>query len=788
MDFNSNWRFRKDEEIEVACRDHGLPDVPNPEPRQWQKAGWQSLSRPDNPHIGSWRTVELPHDFLIEGEFTEDAPWKTGSLPYGKAWYVKDFELAKTDLGKRILVEFDGIYRDSQVYVNGHFIGRRMSGYVSVRYDISEVCNYGEPNRIAVFADATQTEQWSYQGGGIYRAARMVVADAVHVAHRGLQIQTKNSGAIELAATIANESYEKAQVTVEAEVLKTGAQGEGAVTVAAQETGTATVRLKVDQPQLWSLEDPQLYKLRVTLRLNGEAIDRCEECFGFRSIRFSAKNGFLLNGKRVKIKGTCCHQDFAGVGVAVPPELQEWRVLQLKALGCNAIRTSHNMPDPALLDACDKHGMLIMEETRLPGCAEELLRDVADTIRRDRNHPCVILWSLANEEPIMTTAVGARVFKKLHQLVHSLDPTRPTTCAVVGNWFKAAELFEANGFRLDVFGMNYRHGCDSENFDRFHEKYPDWPFIQTESWGGFTTRGLYESTGIEVLKQFAEREQTWESEAYRNYVSAYGTTFAGYGSRLEECWQDCVSRPHLAGTFLWTGFDYRGETAPHGWPAVISHFGMLDLCGFRKELAQYLRCWWRAGAPHTFLMPHWNWPGRAGEPIRVRCYSNAAEIELRLNGRIIAREPMPAYDRLEWQVPYEPGLLEAIGYDQAGAETSRANSATASEPAQLALSSKVIGDIAVVNAAVQDADGTLCPLADNTVEFEVSVGGEILGVGNGNPYSHEPVKFTNQRQAYMGLCQVIVRRIRTDAKIAVSAKAPQLTLGRIAPWEKTART
>ena len=778
-DFNSEWKFRKDGDISAACRIHGLPDVPNPEPRQWQKAGWHSISRPDNPHPAEWRSVDLPHDFLIEGKFTSKAPWKTGSLPYGKAWYVKDFEVAKKELGKRIFVEFDGIYRDSQVYVNGHFIGRRMSGYVSVGYDITEVCNYGEANRIAVFADATQTEQWSYQGGGIYRAVRMVITEAVHVPSWGLDIRTKNSGVIDLDVALVNDSYKKASCTIEAMVRKTGARGKAEVSVGAQDEATASLNLKVDQPRLWDVEEPNLYLLQVKVKVKGRVVDSYEERFGFRTIRFSAKNGFLLNGKRVKIKGTCCHQDFAGVGVAVPPELQEWRVLRLKSMGCNAIRTSHNMPDPALLDACDKHGMLIMEETRLPGCAEDLMRDVADTIHRDRNHPCITIWSLANEEPIMTTSVGARIFKRLHKLVHDLDPTRPTTCAVVDDWFKAAELFEEHGFRLDLFGMNYGHDKGGKRFDRFHKTYPDWPYLQTESWGGFTTRGLYESAGIEVLQQFAEREETWESEEYRNYASAYGTTFCGYGCHLEECWRQCASRPHHAGTFIWTGFDYRGETAPHGWPAVISHFGILDLCGYYKELAHYLRCWWRPEDPHTFLMPHWNWDRREGEEIRVRCYSNAAVVQLRLNGRKLSRRKMPENGRLEWQVPYEPGTLEAIGYDKKGNEVSRATRVTASRPAQLALSAEVIGDIAVVDVAVQDKDGNPCPLADNRVEFEVSRGAEILGVGNGNPYSHEPDKFTNKRKAYLGLCQVIVRRRKADARIGVKAKSGRLQSGKI---------
>lgn len=775
IDFNHGWRFRKDEAISAACRVHGLPDVPNPEPRQWQKAGWHSISKPDNPHPGDWRSVDLPHDFLIEGEFRSDAPGKTGNIPYGKAWYVKDFELSAEEEGKRIAIEFDGIYRDSQIYVNGHFIGRRMSGFISASYDISEVCNYGESNRIAVFADATETEQWSYQGGGIYRAVRMLITDAVHVDYRGLDIRPRNDGAIELDVTVVNDSYETASCTVEARVLGTDASGSGQTRVEVHEKAVTSVELNVEAPKLWSVDEPNLYTIQVTVTTQDGVADCYEEHFGFREIEFSATEGFLLNSRQLKIKGVCCHQDYAGVGVAVPPELHEWRLLRLKSMGCNAIRTSHNMPDPAFLDACDKHGMLVMEEARLPGCAEELLRDLADTVIRDRNRPSVIMWSLSNEEPISTTPVGARVFKRMRQLVRKLDPTRPTTCAIVGDWFETAKFSEENDYRLDVFGMNYGHHENGARYDRFHKEYPDWPYFASESWGGFTSRGVYAPGPAEVNPDYGKHHTMYESEAYAGFVSAYGTTFAGYGVHLEACWRLCAERPEMAGTFLWTGFDYRGETTPYLWPAVISHFGMLDYCGYEKELAHYLRCWWRPDDPHTFLMPHWNWHGREGEAIRVRCYSNAAEVELRLNDRSIARQAMAENDKLEWQVPYEPGVLEAIGYNANGQEVSQARNATAAAPAKLALSSTVIGDLAVIDVEVQDKHGTLCPDADNRIEFEVSANAEILGVGNGNPYSHEPDRFTNTRKAYLGLCQVIVRRTAPDAGITVAAQSRLLS-------------
>ena len=352
------------------------------------------------------------------------------------------------------------------------------------------------------------------------------------------------------------------------------------------------------------------------------------------------------------------------------------------------------------------------------------------------------------------------MFRRLQHLAHQLDPSRPTTYATNCDWLNVARFQDEQKFRFDVFGANYLGGPTSAQYDEFHERYPDWPLFGSETWGGTSTRGLYEpdksSIPVVISPLWLENAGCWTDEKHKYYSSAYGSTITPWGYSIEETWRDCVKRPFMAGTFLWTGFDYRGETFPYEWPAVITRFGILDLCGFYKEVAHYLRAWWRPSEPHLFLMPHWNWEGREGEPIEVWCYGNTAQVELFLNGRSLGRKAMPLNHRLEWQVPWAPGKLEAIGYDENGKPVLSALRRTARAPAAVVLSSDFAGgqinpdDVLVINAAIVDRDGEVCPRADNTVEFTVTGPGEIIGVGNGNPMSHEPDKFIGQRIAYPG--------------------------------------
>lgn len=792
VSLHRHWLFSHADDLDQEVLGYGNINFVANETRTWQKAGNHSISRIDNPHVDTWRTVHLPHDFVLEGPFTRAASLSNGSLLGGKAWYVRRFDLPAEAAGQRVHIAFDGVYRDCQVFCNGHFVGRHLSGYTSFCLDLTEVCEFGQQNAIAVLVDATENEQWSYEGGGIYRTVRLLLTDPLHIPQWGIRVRPGTTdttiGRTLVDIDLRNAGPDAADLELHCQLIDPDGQsidsGSVALSLAAWQTHRASLTLDAGDPLRWRLEAPRLYTLRTQIRQHGECLDQLDQTFGYRTIRFDPDTGFHLNGQAIKLKGTCCHQDHAGVGIAVPPALHAWRVQRLQAMGCNAIRTAHHPPDPALLDACDRLGMLVMDEIRLPGIAAELISDVADTIRRDRHDPSVILWSLGNEEiRIQDQPAGPRLFRRLLDLARQLDPDRPTTYGMNCNWLEISDLYADQKPRFDVFGANYRSGQDSANYDRFHQRHPDWPLIGCETWGGGATRGLYEpehhpTYDVTIGERWNHPDGGWIDD--RRYVSAYGNWHTAWGYSLEECWRDCLERPFMAGTFIWTGFDYRGETSPYTWPAVITRYGLHDNCGFPKELAHYLRAWWRPDVPHLFLIPHWTWPAKEGQPILVRCYSNAAEIQLFLNGQEIARQSMPPHGKLEWPVPYEAGELSAVGYDEAGNRVAACTRRTAGPATRLRLTSSRDTyhaddqDSAVIDVAVIDHQGEVCPRADHPITFQVEGSGTILGVGNGNPISHEPATRTRARRAYHGLCQLLVRLQDTAGPLLVHATSPDL--------------
>jgi beta-galactosidase len=770
--FNTDWTFHLGNHLPPEVIGHGNHNLIANETRIWQKAGNHSLSHPDNPYTRKWREVTLPHDFVIEGKFSSDAREGNGSLHGDEAWYVKRFDLSEEDADRRIHIEFDGVYRDCNVFCNGHFTGRHLSGYTSFGFDITEVCNFGGENAIAVRVDARENELWSYEGGGIYRDVRLVKTSPVHVPQWGVCIRTgtekETVGKTTAEIQIANRKYEKTECKLHIQILDPDgtavADTECTLSVDAMGQAAGKVCLEVNNPVRWDVDHPALYTLVADVLVNNVKMDRFEQRFGYRTIRFEAATGFYLNGRSLKLKGTCCHQDHGGVGIAVPPALQEWRIKQLKSFGSNALRTTHNPPDPALLDACDRLGMLVMDEVRLPGISREQMEDVESLIRRDRNHPSVILWSLGNEEMgIQHKPVGIRIFNRLQHLARTLDPTRLTTYGCNEDWINICDYQRENGLQFDVFGTNYRSGQRSDYYDEFHAKHPDWPMLGSETWGGTCTRGLYVNDDTPLGERW--KADGWLDE--KRYVSAYSNWCTPWGYTIEETWRDCVARPYMAGTFVWTGFDYRGEISPYAWPAVITRYGLLDICGFYKEITHYLRAWWKPEEPHIFLMPHWNWTPR--ETITVRCYANTAEVELFLNGESLGRRTMPENDRLEWNVEFMPGQLRAVGYGSDGTPITETIRTTAGEPASVNTSVEQIGDILIVSAAVVDANGVLCPKADNLVEFSAKGPLRLLGVGNGNPISHEPDQATNQRKAFNGLCQAVYQTTAIECEISINS-------------------
>ncbi|MBM4163584.1 MAG: glycoside hydrolase family 2 protein [Lentisphaerae bacterium] len=663
-------------------------------------------------------------------------------------------------------MEFDGVFRDCSAWLNGHYLGRNESGYSSFQYDCTDYTLFGEKNVLVVRVDATHFEGWFYEGAGIYRHVWLTKTAPVHVGHWGAFVQTRPGraqAAIRTDVAVVNEGEQAATVEIRGEVI----DAEGNVVQKCLKRGIAlppwgqrnvTLKITLKNPALWSLESPNLYTWRTTILQNGREVDRLDTPFGIRSIRFDPDKGFFLNNKPVKIRGTCNHQDHAGVGVALPDRIQSFRVERLKEMGCNAIRTSHNPPTPELLDACDRLGMLIMDEHRMMGSSREILGQLECLVRRDRNHPSVILWSILNEEPIQWTEMGNRVAAPMKRLVKRLDPTRPVTAGAWG---------EKGYFGVvDVMGVNYIFLGD---MDKLHADNPTLPIVGSEEGSVLTTRGIY------------------EKDAAKGYVTAYDLEFPSQWGKSSREWVPFFeNRPFLAGTFAWTGFDYRGEPAPHDkWPCVSSNFGILDTCGFPKDSFYYFQSWWTSRTVLHFL-PHWNWPGREGQEIDVWCYSNCDEVELFLNDRSLGRKAMPQLGYLSWMVPYAPGALQAKGYKrrkliaEKRVETTGAPAAIQLTPDRAVIAADGM-DVSIITVAVLDRQGRLVPVADNEVRFTLSGPGKIIGVGNGDPSCHEPDKGSDgdpwKRSVFNGLAQIIVQAGRKTRKLKLQAEAKGLRTG-----------
>jgi beta-galactosidase len=620
------------------------------------------------------------------------------------------------------------VFRDCTVFVNGWFVGHHGSGYTSFRYDITDVANFGERNLVAVRVDATQTEGWFYEGAGIYRHVWLVKTAPVAIAPDGIFVTSSfannmptASAKVQVQTELRNAQPAPASVVVEWQVLapdgKVRAHGKKTTRV----SGTATTTLRydgtVDKPELWSPETPKLYKLVTTVIEGGKTIDRIETAFGIRTVAFDAQKGFLLNGHPYVVRGTCNHQDHAGVGAAMPDQLQDFRIARLKEMGSNAYRTSHNPPTPELLEACDRLGMLVMDENRLLGSDAANTDSVESLVKRDRNHPSVFIWSLANEEwSTQGTPAGKRVAAAMQAAIRRLDPTRPLTYAApVGNEF--AGINEV----IEVRGWNYHIGQDA---DAYHAAHPHQPNLGTEQGSTVGTRGIYANDPV------------------RGYVSAYDDNAPEWANSAQAWWTFYDARPWLSGGFVWTGFDYRGEPTPYDWPCINSHFGILDTCGFAKDNFWYYRSWWQ-DTPVLHLLPHWNWPGKEGQMIDVRALSNCDEVELFLNGQSLGKQAMQRDSQLKWKVKYAPGILSAKG-SKAGKvvaeeriETTGAPAAVQLHPGRTEIDANG-EDVSIITVAVVDEKGRVVPVANHPISFELEGPGRILGVGNGDPSSHEP--------------------------------------------------
>ena len=721
----------------------------------------------------AWRKVDVPHDYIVEGAFDPKADVRHGSLPVEPGWYRKIIVIPASAQGRRLWLEFDGMYRDSRMWLNGRFIGRHVSGYTSFRYDITEAVRPGEDNLLAVRGDPTAFEGWWYEGGGIYRHVRLVSVAPVHVAPWGVQViagvadpgdGVRADAGVAITTVLVNESSTAVEVVLHSDII----DGDGTVLAATQDAQKIAASGSVESKQsvrlsrarLWSCEQPCLYRLRSTVMLDGKAVDEAVTGFGVRTFRFDAERGFLLNGKPVKIKGVCNHQDFAGVGVALPDRIHERRVRRLKEMGANACRFSHHPMASELLDACDRLGMLVMDENRHLGDSPEILAEVESMVLRDRNHPCVVIWSLCNEEKEQGSPLGARQARAMIEMVRRLDPTRPITAAMNGGY--GAGLTDV----IDVQGINYH----PQDYDRLHREIPHKPMIATEIAAEVGTRGVYGRERITV------GNESFEGDPQHCRLAAYGVNAPGWAQTAETAWKAVAQRPWIAGGFVWTGFDYRGEPTPFGWPCIASQFGIMDTCGFAKDAFYYYQAWW-SDRPVLHILPHWTWPGREGREIDVWVYSNCEKVELFLNGESLGEQTMKPNSHLEWKVRYAPGKLAARGvYD---GKTVAAEVETAGEPAALVLEpdrgtiAADGADVSLVTVRVVDGRGRTVPSASNEVAFAVTGAGRLLGVGNGDPSCHESDK-GDRRTAFNGMCLAVVQASLTAGTITIRADSAGL--------------
>lgn len=699
------------------------------------KAGYGDGAAAKNFDDRSWRVLDLPHDWCVELPFDSNGGHSHGYKAIGRnfpensvGWYRKKFFIPESDFGKRISIEFDGVHRNSIVWINGFYLGTEHSGYTSFNYDLTDYIIYGGENTIAVRVDASMEEGWYYEGAGIYRHVWLSKTSPLHVARYGTFVTSElknNSAQITARTTVQNETKINATFTIEETITNDEGKiiaeniSQGLVLNPGEQKEFFSF-LKIDNPKLWSIESPVLHKLKTIIRSNGKVEDNYETVFGIRTVRFDPEKGFFLNGQNIKIVGVNNHQDHAGVGTAIPDALQEFRIKKMKEMGCNGIRTAHNPPAPEFLDACDRLGMLVLDENRLMGTNEEHYSCLERLIKRDRNHPSVILWSLGNEEwAIEGNITGARIAESMQNFAQRLDSSRAFTAACSGGWD------DGIGMVTQVMGYNYIVQGD---IDVHHKKFPWQSGVGTEETNYKQTRGIYYT--IDSLAHMGLTNRMPEN------VNA------------ETGWKFYYERPFLAGLFYWTGFDYRGESNPYNWPAVINQSGMVDLCGFPKDVFYYFQSWWK-NEPVLHLLPHWNFKEREEKEISVTVFSNCQQVELFLNGNSLGKKEMKLNDHLEWNVIYEPGTLEAYGFKN-GEKIISSKIETTGEPSAIQLSADRINinadevDVSVITVQVNDEKGLMVPTAENNILFSIEGPGKIIGVGNGNPSSHEKEKFIGE--------------------------------------------
>jgi len=721
----------------------------------------------------NWRTLNLPHDWAVELPYQKsDNPdvMAHGYKPVGGhfpetsiGWYRKRFNIDRADSMKKISLRFDGVFRDSDYWVNGHYLGNNKSGYIGTSFDITDFLNYGGENILVVRVDATQYEGWFYEGAGIYRHVWLIMHDRLHHAPGGLFVRTEtDKGTTRLLIENKLNNSGPVSKTLSLQHILTDREGKVVVRnekkdLEVESYSGLVIRdeLSLNGAHLWSVEDPYLYRMISEIRSGGVLIDRISTRLGIRDIRIDPDKGLFLNGKALKLYGVNCHQDHAGVGSALPDYLQYYRIRLLKEMGVNAYRASHNPPTPELLDACDSLGMLVIDETRLLNSGKEYMDQFRRMIIRDRNHPCVFMWSIGNEEGwVQRNETGKRIAQSMLTALEKLDPSRTATYGA-----DLANHYAGINEVIPVRGFNYRIHA----IDEYHGDHPGQPVLGTEVGSTVTTRGIYETDSLNCYLPDQDLNAPW------------------WASLAEYWWSIAAGRDWFMGGFIWTGFDYRGEPTPFQWPNINSHFGIMDMCGFPKNLYYYYQSWW-TDKDVLHISPHWNWQGREGDTLDVWVNSNAEFIELFHNGESLGEKKMEINSHLKWKVVYEPGSLKAVAQKDGRTITAARN--TTGKPHRIVLEPdrNIITangrDATVVNVHVTDKRGRQVPDATNLIHFNTGGPGKIIGVGNGDPSSHEPDKMAEgsyKRHLFSGKCQVIIQSSKREGDIILRAYSGDLS-------------
>jgi beta-galactosidase len=717
----------------------------------------------------TWKKINIPHDWAVELPFIKSEQVEMdshGYKPVGGAypetsigWYRKHFSVDKSKSKKRFELQFDGIYRNAEIWLNGFYVGTNFSGYVGNSYDVSDYINFEGNNVLVIRVDATQYEGWFYEGAGIYRHAWLHITDKTFIPQDGVFVHSEVKGKnaeVTIETTIQNNNLNNSNSVIYSYITDRNGKilvktKEQKVNLAILKNQTIKQHLQLKNPELWSLENPYLYRVVSFLKSENQIIHQTKTRFGIKTVKFDAKEGFFLNGKHLKIQGTNNHQDHAGIGSALPDYIQYYRIKLLKEMGCNAYRASHNAPTPELLEACDSLGMLVIDEQRLLNSSPEYINQFTRLLKRDRNHPSVFLWSIGNEEQnIQGNEYGKKIAQTLLAFQKDIDPTRTSTYAAdMGNDFKGVNEV------IPIRGFNYREYAVSD----YHKDHPNQPLLGTEMGSTVTTRGIYEKDEI------------------RGYVPDQDITYPWWASKAETWWKIAAENNYWLGGFVWTGFDYRGEPTPYKWPNINSHFGIMDVCGFPKNIYYYYKSWW-TNEDVLHLSPHWNWPDKIGKPIDVWVNSNADEVELFLNEKSLGKKTMERNSHLQWNVLYEPGTLKAVAYKKGKKITAKIETTGLATHVVLTPDKSILmadgKDATVVNISITDEKGREVPTANNLLAFTISENAKIIGVGNGDPSSHEPDKCLTdswQRSAFNGKCQIIIQAGKNSGEVTFETKS-----------------